>query len=185
MPLACVDTLAAGSLLAVLLHDAKTFARWRARYAMAGWIGVAGMIADMTLHHFDLAVVPRFVFGEVALSLFAIGVLSRATVGYSGIARAVLEFKPLVYIGTISYGLYVYHAIAQSFVDVLIESHRVSRPPAELRMVIEFGLSFLVAALSWRFFERPINRLKRYFPYERPLGKEACAVDEIKVSPVS
>lgn len=157
-PLACVDTLAAGSLLAVLFRECKTTPKWYMLYAIFGWIGGISIIADILLTH-DWLNVQRFMFMPVAMSLFSIGMISRATTGYTGIGRVILEFKPLVYIGTISYGLYVYHAIVQSF---LVQAG--FKPYQGGQIALSLGLSLLLAVLSWHFFEKPINSLKRLLP---------------------
>jgi peptidoglycan/LPS O-acetylase OafA/YrhL len=69
-----------------------------------------------------------------------------------------LAWRPVAYLGKISYGLYVYHllVIERNWLDSLPESYlfRFRQPYGEL------GLTIAIAAASWRFFEAPINRLK-------------------------
>ena len=69
-----------------------------------------------------------------------------------------MAWRPVAYLGKISYGLYVYHllVIERNWLDYLPESYlfRFRQPYGEL------GLTIVIAAVSWRFFERPINRLK-------------------------
>jgi peptidoglycan/LPS O-acetylase OafA/YrhL len=43
------------------------------------------------------------------------------------------------------------------------------------RFFVLMAMSIAVASISWHFFESPINRLKRYFEYERPRAKESSA----------
>lgn len=70
-------------------------------------------------------------------------------------AVGVLAFAPVAYLGRISYGLYAFHMPVlrgwsrATFVDLLLP-----HPWADL------ALTVALAALSWRFFEGPINRLK-------------------------
>jgi peptidoglycan/LPS O-acetylase OafA/YrhL len=69
-----------------------------------------------------------------------------------------LAFRPVAYLGKISYGLYVYHllVIERDWLGYLPESYlfRFREPYGEL------GLTIAIASASWRFFEQPINRLK-------------------------
>lgn len=71
---------------------------------------------------------------------------------------------PLPQIGTISYGAYLYHMIAWALTwnvllgGVIDEWPRV--PKFGLRLVVFFTLTFLIAALSHRFIERPFLRMK-------------------------
>jgi peptidoglycan/LPS O-acetylase OafA/YrhL len=78
-----------------------------------------------------------------------------------------LESSPLVYTGRISYGLYIYHFIMPSVAPVLAPRYLYAHFPV-LTIV---ALSFAVASLSWFAIERPILRLKRFFPYKaRPVS---------------
>ena len=83
-----------------------------------------------------------------------------------GHVRRLLEFRPLVALGGISYGMYLYHPIvlalavrAQPWIPVNVSEQGVGR-----FLIATIG-TLLVAALSWLVFERPINAFKRYFPY--------------------
>jgi peptidoglycan/LPS O-acetylase OafA/YrhL len=64
---------------------------------------------------------------------------------------ALLEFSPIRYIGTISYGLYLYHdAINIPFLGD-IGPHFL-----HLRALTEIALSIGIASLSWHLIEQPI-----------------------------
>ena len=69
-----------------------------------------------------------------------------------------LAFRPVAYLGKISYGLYIYHllVIERDWLSYLPESYlfRFREPYGEL------GVTIAIASASWRFFEQPINRLK-------------------------
>ncbi|MGH9549773.1 MAG: acyltransferase family protein [Terriglobales bacterium] len=70
-------------------------------------------------------------------------------------------------IGRISYGVYMYHCIVICTVLHLIRLEPFARLIDLQRNVIAYGLIFtitiLISALSYRFFESPILRLKRRF----------------------
>ncbi len=38
--------------------------------------------------------------------------------------------------------------------------------PGPIKLVVVGAVTVAAAALSWHFFEEPINRLKRVFPYQ-------------------
>jgi peptidoglycan/LPS O-acetylase OafA/YrhL len=70
--------------------------------------------------------------------------------------RRLLEFRPLVVIGVMSYGLYLWHMpIKEGLISVTGQAS--NRP---LVVGSEFVLTFLVAGLSYRYLERPLLRLK-------------------------
>jgi peptidoglycan/LPS O-acetylase OafA/YrhL len=91
--------------------------------------------------------------------------VGRAAEGFRGPVRRLLQCKPLVYVGTISYGIYVYHY----FVPGLAEMAGVALPHSGLLTFA--GVTLVTVALataSWFLFEKPLNDLKRHLPYHRP-----------------
>ena len=85
-------------------------------------------------------------------------------VAYEGWFLKVLEFRPLRYIGKISYGLYVYHyALIWA---VTIPFGVIAMPLSLTSAALALGLDLILASLSFRFMEKPISDLKdRYFGY--------------------
>ena len=78
----------------------------------------------------------------------------------SGCLARALGHQPLVGIGRISYGLYLWHFPIVYACGALA----VDGAPADLpRATLAIGLTFLVAAASYRWVERPMLRLKRRF----------------------
>lgn len=78
----------------------------------------------------------------------------------SFVARA-LAAKPLVYVGLISYGLYLWHWP----IDVFVTPERFHVGVNAARG-LQFGLTFAIAIASYRFFEQPIRR--RGLPFGHP-----------------
>jgi len=75
---------------------------------------------------------------------------------------ALLRQRPLVYTGKISYGLYLLHVPA-SWIALTTISRLVSTDVQRywiFSIPITFAASFLAAAISWRFLEGPMARLK-------------------------
>ncbi|MBV6394939.1 MAG: O-acetyltransferase OatA [Anaerolineales bacterium] len=76
-----------------------------------------------------------------------------------------LDTRVMRYIGKISYGLYVYHYAVIWFVS-RIRDFGITEPTAKpLTLLLSAALTFLLAHLSYKYFEKPILDLKdRYFP---------------------
>lgn len=72
--------------------------------------------------------------------------------------QAILEWKPLVAVGRISYGLYLWHALLYYALDTV--SLHIWAP---IWLVVHVGGSFLIAAISYRYLEQPMLRLKDRF----------------------
>lgn len=83
--------------------------------------------------------------------------------------------KPLIYLGKISYGLYVYHVMALDLVGTMTGrlGLRLHEGPQHslinlatvlgIRMPLALGLTIAVAAASYRYFETPFLRWKDRF----------------------
>jgi peptidoglycan/LPS O-acetylase OafA/YrhL len=88
----------------------------------------------------------------------------------------ILLFGPLVATGRISYGLYLWHLP----VGVWIVNHGIGSP------VLALLVTVLVATLSWRFLESPLQRKGRSVAGRIPGGYARAAdsgVEEVSVSP--
>jgi peptidoglycan/LPS O-acetylase OafA/YrhL len=81
----------------------------------------------------------------------------------------ILTIRPLLVLGRLSYGMYVYHLSVYLFIASVRQRYLgAERPSTIFGAVITIGLAILlvtgVAELSFRFIETPFLRLKRYFP---------------------
>lgn len=84
------------------------------------------------------------------------------------IARG-LAAKPLTLVGTVSYGAYLWHWP----VDVFVTTERVHLRGASL-VAAQIAITFAIAALSYRWIERPIR--KNGVPFGRPIFVVPSAV---------
>ncbi len=91
--------------------------------------------------------------------------------GFRGPFGWLLDSAPLRYLGRISYGLYMLHNFAGAiwwqgarWLGSPAFLGRIYSVPA-LRIIGLAALTIGLASLSWHLFERPINDLKRWFPY--------------------
>ena len=80
-------------------------------------------------------------------------------------ALAPLRWRPLCYLGLISYGIYLYHYINSNWV---YDGFRFTWEDSVADGAAKIGLTLLAAILSWHLIERPILGLKERFRYEAP-----------------
>lgn len=160
-----LDSLAFGALLAIAIHRG-----WRPeRWLWVAWPAAAVMLIAPVLYMFRRADIAGWfdaISGE-AMNLFFAALVLAASRGFGGLIGRVLDNRLLRYLGVISYGIYLYH-------QILIEVYwrgfdRLGRAyplgfGAKLSLLIFIGAS-IVAALSWHFFEAPINRFRHRFDY--------------------
>jgi peptidoglycan/LPS O-acetylase OafA/YrhL len=152
-----LDPLAIGALISL------AWARrpWTLPPGIQWLLLLSGSVGLTVMHDRGLVPLPsmHLVWTYLA-SAVILGFVVAATLG-SG--HSVLATRPLVYLGRISYGLYVFH------VPVLAEASPLHdwQLPWFVRLPIAFGLTVAIAALSYRFLEQPFLRLKERFTHVR------------------
>jgi peptidoglycan/LPS O-acetylase OafA/YrhL len=174
----CLDSLGLGALLAVT-RSQELSDRWT-RWALA--IGVpllAVCISASQLfdHGFSTNVrVLRYAYKgmldlqtvtqDTAVALISVWLVASASRGFRGLAGKVLSSSPLVYLGTISYGIYLYHYFMIWVFRREFGWIRKQYPNQGAYFLALTAATIAVASISWFAFERPINGLKRHFPYD-------------------
>jgi peptidoglycan/LPS O-acetylase OafA/YrhL len=83
-------------------------------------------------------------------------------IAFLGVSRRMLPGWA-IYLGRISYGLYVYHLFAAYLTSKLMIGHLASykSPIYLLKGVLALGLTVVLAALSYRYFETPFLKMKK------------------------
>jgi peptidoglycan/LPS O-acetylase OafA/YrhL len=191
------DGFALGGLLAIILADPMAE---RARKRAIIWSSGGGALAMLLVAL--LAATGRLldIGGPITMGVrtavaslgsFALVALLICHAGHP--LFAFLRSRPLVYLGTISYGIYLYHH------PIVLSSRPLSNfigiSPGPALWTIECALTLGVAALSWHLIERPILRLKDRISYRgdeaetpRPEGvglPTRYAIQALKTSAVS
>jgi peptidoglycan/LPS O-acetylase OafA/YrhL len=167
--IACLDSLGAGALLAWLWYAAPASVRlrWMTRGALIAGLACGAIL--LLFWQLNTGWTLRVGLWDLAASLVFVWLVDRAARGFTGPVGALLSSRPLVYLGAISYGLYVFHPLIEPmFTGLAARLHLpVTFPPdgGALRFTLVSGLSILIASLSWHFFERPLNALKSRFAY--------------------
>jgi peptidoglycan/LPS O-acetylase OafA/YrhL len=173
----CLDALAVGGLIAHFKHyRGEHGVRVVGRHLAV--VGGLGLVMSVLVLGRVIGGADAHRVGHTFLVIFYGFIVAQAAVGFPSLPGALLTLKPILYLGRISYGLYVYHyfaplavrAITNTFGWEAVVQHR----PAAIVAYTAFTVS--VAALSWHFLERPINRLKRRFEYPRPVVPPATMV---------
>jgi peptidoglycan/LPS O-acetylase OafA/YrhL len=139
----CLDTLGAGAILAIAGRVPKGVAPFG--------LGLLAAVTALDGSWIDIA------FRDTAYACTFAWVVQCGAEGVRGPVGRLLGCRPLVYLGTISYGIYVYHHVVPALVK--FPAYGLARTGLVL------ALTIMLSALSFRFFERPINALKNRFPY--------------------
>lgn len=104
--------------------------------------------------------------GDFSTSLIFAWLISAVSLGFKGLTGKMLELKPLTYLGRITYGIYLYHYFPPLIpVPLLGYFGYQLHIPSLTSFVLSSLLTIAVTSISWRWFEQPINNLKRHFQY--------------------
>lgn len=170
LPLSNVDALGLGALLGYLSLTHERYVELGSRLARWGlWAGLPVYALDFFLRKAYLLRLPVLTgVAKTGLSLFFVGVIFHVSRGVKGPVGRVLSFGPLVYMGRLSYGLYIYHNFTPILMHAIARSFGLETP---LPKMAEFGANLfvlaIVAMLSWHLFEKPVNDLKRHWEMGR------------------
>lgn len=90
--------------------------------------------------------------------------IQQAYIGFPAWLRKILDWNWVVYLGKISYGIYLYHLFVPDLcVNVLLKLGWW--PSVWIFWVIYLLVLILICQLSWTLIEQPINKLKDKFSY--------------------
>lgn len=152
-----------GVVLAHLLHERSTFDALRPvlgpRVAAPAFL--LGLVAFCFVLPEDLAGTPR-----LSVQLLMVMLVGAVVSNEDSALLPVLKFRPLARTGAISYGLYVFHIHTIAAADAAISKLGLDNDLAVF--VVGYGLAFVAAELSFRFFEMPFLRLKKRFEVAQP-----------------
>jgi peptidoglycan/LPS O-acetylase OafA/YrhL len=161
-----IDTLGFGALLAYLKYRGESNIT-KIFTNSCILIGFPLLVFIEYLNYKDNSSIVASIFHDTALGLTFTWLIAQAARGFRGIIGKILEFSPIVYLGKISYGIYVIHLFVRIGFDKLIQDSSLSAYIPHWSLIILFytGVTVILAVISWHIFEKPINELKKFFPY--------------------
>jgi peptidoglycan/LPS O-acetylase OafA/YrhL len=161
----CFDAFGIGAMLAYQKTTDAALLKKRLRKFMpflGVLIGIIGLYFYST--HRPRLWLPISAFYRLGFCVFFFWVIGVASLNaFKGAAKRILENKVIIYLGKISYGIYVYH----HFMPYIFEKAGVDQriPSIAAKAALYFVGTVCISALSWHLFEKPINGLKKYFNY--------------------
>jgi peptidoglycan/LPS O-acetylase OafA/YrhL len=171
----CIDSLGCGAMLAFgwKVGSRQGVGRWLQIALIVGWVGTAVLLVCKAA---DTAWRLRMALTDSFAALVFVDLVHRVGVGVTGKVGRLLESRILVYIGSISYGIYLYHnLVAWLFSKISADAGAFISSGGTLPFLIATLVSVILASLSWYAIERPCNLLKERFSYaprgERSVGR--------------
>ena len=155
------ENFAAGMLLCLAMHGRST--------RISAWMRLAMLMATAACWCFaSLGLKMQYEGNVINGSLRLMGHYGLVALGcafllvaFLGLDRKMLPAWA-IYLGRISYGLYVFHELAIRTLGFLLTRYSISGGvTTPLKGVCAFALTILLASLSYRYFESPFLRLKK------------------------
>jgi peptidoglycan/LPS O-acetylase OafA/YrhL len=154
---------ALGAVLALLLHHRPTRLKSYIRLILFAAGLVAITLANPVSHLIDTgnmthsyAAVPGYLWTDLGCVLLFLSLLGTVPPAWC---------KPFIYLGKISYGLYVFHIFVWYLVSEWINAHlRIAHPDLMIGL-LSFPLTMGLAVLSYHLLESPFLRLKKKFTF--------------------
>jgi peptidoglycan/LPS O-acetylase OafA/YrhL len=167
LPFSCFDKLGMGALLAVWSDPSFRQTEYVARFRrISFYTGLPLLVLVLVLQFLHTAHLFHIVFSDIAVTLLGVWLISGASIGFEGKIGRLLEWRPLVYIGTISYGVYLYHNFMQLLIPPILRRIGLPADSPAINFLLMSIATLCLASASWHFFERPVNNLKKHFSYK-------------------
>jgi peptidoglycan/LPS O-acetylase OafA/YrhL len=169
------DALMLGVLCAYFVREPVYFSALQRRRPWLIWsfiilfLGIVGLTAfaygrpETTLFNsFEMVT-----FGFTWIALFYACLLLLAATSRTGVLAGILRSRLLRHFGLIAYGMFLMHMAVDSLAHSLIlgRSSEFKTISDVAVTVLAFFITWLLAVLSWNFFEKPIIRWGHSFSY--------------------
>jgi peptidoglycan/LPS O-acetylase OafA/YrhL len=175
----CVDSFAVGGLVAYLRQSQILARMWQSKTLLFAMPLIACSCfflgrALMTLPEGNVLLA----LTESIDSIFLAWILAASLTGMNARYARLLSWSPLVYLGKISYGVYVYHVFIIVLVSPLLIPLGMSEEHNAFgRIAILLAMTLAVASFSWHWIEQPFLAWKAALSSSRkPRPEEARAV---------
>ena len=149
-----------GCLLALLLDDRRWFGRLRVLGRPAAAYATAALFLGVHFTAPYWAGWPFLYAHELAHSVAAVLLLAGVVLGRT-VVNPVLEWRPAVFLGQLSYGMYLVHTLCINAAQRVFPAGTGRLEVAVGGLVLATGLSVAVAYALARGFERPMIALGR------------------------
>jgi peptidoglycan/LPS O-acetylase OafA/YrhL len=107
------------------------------------------------------------VWGHSVIALLGLAIILLAVISEHGRTRRCLRLRWLVWLGTVSYGVFLLHQPMSGLLHGMLRGHtpRIADAPDAAVTLLALACTLTLAAVSERFLERPFIQLGQRFHY--------------------
>src|SRR5215213_440433 len=178
---ATLDSLGGGALLALFHYDERLRPRLPGLMRLFLITGVLIVTLTTVLYVFNMGFRILHTFMCLGISFLFVVLIEKTARGFTGKAKTVMENAAVLYIGKISYGLYVYHNFMLAIVLYYLLKW-TAVPDYRLVAILSTVATFATAIVSWHVIERPLAQLKNRFSFSARKPRLAPEGDAISSS---
>jgi peptidoglycan/LPS O-acetylase OafA/YrhL len=162
-----IDSILYGAILSVIIETKFCVIDYVRRNSAFAWLGFLALTFTLVFRNEVFRETLRYSIQGIALIPIFVSVLFSNKIE---LVRRPLQLRLLIWIGKISYSLYLWHEVAFSLVASVIPLRfaAVSYPTAAM-------LSFAVAALSYYGVEGPFRKARKLFSRQAVLTPQALS----------
>ncbi len=159
-----LDLLGTGALLALVNHQNPTHHYRNYTLCKLGlWIGMPLYFILYPLNNQGGGDHLTLTIAQLGLAGGCAWLVQSAARGFQGVVGRFFESGPMVQMGKLSYGIYIYHMFALDFMYRYFHVPYIQDPV--LRFPFSVMVTLLTSYVSWMLIEQPILGFKKYFEY--------------------
>lgn len=163
-PFSSMDSMAAGALIGIWYRERKEQIHYLSSsfgIPLLAW----GLLGVATLIRIRFFATDWIHLAESLEAIFFAWLILRTAVGFTGYWEKILSFPVLVYTGTISYGLYIFHPLMHSYVQFHFQRTGIPSDPSLFGVIgATFFMSYLISSVLWLCIEKPLLNSKQKSP---------------------
>ena len=182
--LGCLDSFAAGAVIAYL-KQARLLEKVHALHRTVLLALVLGALASYFLARYMTTLPADSAWLGLVESFdafFLSWLLIASLTGVTGRYGRFLGWSPLVYLGRISYGVYVYHV----FIIILVSPYLIANGwDVFSRSLVLLTVTLAFSAVSWHYFEQPIIAWKNSLSQPAPVPPTPVSAAVVSATPAT